>query len=257
MEHVEIAERVLAAYQAVGGLAFAYGQGSVFSGFVERGTLDFVLVWDRDEPPRSGRRPVAVLHQGTSAEAKQFDHLDFVRDRFLLGGRQVEVTHHTTATFERWLTDVRAGNGWEELDKPLPLYAVAGFAYGKILLDDRGLAADVREKLADFPPALVRRSRSILLMEMPSYDEDLDDCVRRGDGWMFHELLARVHRHALVTWFAAEKRYCPHPKWLNKWIARLGMSASVAGVERAIWGPVNLARRHELFLTMVERIVHL
>ncbi|HEY6739947.1 MAG TPA: DUF4037 domain-containing protein [Actinopolymorphaceae bacterium] len=257
MDLADITDKVTAAYQAVGNLAFSYGQGSVTAGFAEQGTLDLVMVWDRNEPPRGNQRPVAVLHEGSALQAAQFDHLDFVRDRFLMGGRSIEVAHYTLAAFDRWIQEVRAGHGWEEMDKPLPLYAVAGFAYGRIGLDDRGLAEAAKEKLTDFPTALIERSRSMLLLEMPSYDEDLDDCVRRGDGFLFHELLSRVHRHALVAWFAAEHRYCPHPKWINKWIARLGLSASISGIERAMWGPVNLARRHELFLTMVERVIAL
>jgi hypothetical protein len=65
-------------------------------------------------------------------------------------------------------------------------------------------------------------------------------------------------RYALVAWFAAEHRYCPHPKWLHQWVARFGMDPSIAALERGLWAPpVSLARRRELFLAMAGRILAL
>lgn len=42
-----IATKVVFEYGALGNLSFAYGQGSVFAGFVETSDLDINLVWMR------------------------------------------------------------------------------------------------------------------------------------------------------------------------------------------------------------------
>lgn len=89
-----------------------------------------------------------------------------------------------------------------------------------------------------------------------SYDGDLATCARRGDGWMFHQLLNKALRHALVAWFSVERRHCPHPCWFGQWVARFGMDPAIAALERGLWAPpVSLARRRELFLAMCQRIL--
>ncbi|MFI7641020.1 hypothetical protein [Nonomuraea sp. NPDC049400] len=39
---------------------FAYGQGSVFTGFTTTSDLDMVIIWGEDEPPPPERRPVEL-----------------------------------------------------------------------------------------------------------------------------------------------------------------------------------------------------
>jgi len=254
---LRIARQVIPAYRALGGLAFAYGQGSVFSGFTDASDIDIVVVWDREGPPVPAERPVAELNAGPG-DPVTFHQPGFVLDRLDIGGVQVDVTHRTRGVFEDWVREVRAGRGWEGAVYPTPLYAVAGFVYGSLLADGDGTGSEARAQLADFPRALIERSRMVLAEELPSYDERLAACARRGDGWLFHELLGQVMRHALVAWFAAEQRYCPHPKWLHGWVARFGMDPQVAALERGLWAPpVSLARRRELFLAMTERILAL
>jgi hypothetical protein len=256
---LETARLVTSTYRDVGGLAFAYGQGSLVAGFSRDSDLDIAMVWDGDEPPSGGRRAAAVrkLHDGGHSRAAQFDHHEYVRDKFWMGSQQVDVHHYTMKVFDRWLTDVYEGRGWEDIGDTMSLYSIAGFAYGKTIGDYNGGAAAAQEEIEEFPQALVERSRMLLLAELPSYDEDLAACVQRGDGWGFHELLNKVLRHVLVAWFAAEQRYCPHPKWIHRWITRFGMDTSLANVERAMWGPVSLGRRRELFLTLANRVLEL
>jgi Domain of unknown function (DUF4037) len=254
---LRIARQIVPAYRALGGLSFAYGQGSVFTGFTSDSDVDIVLVWDRDGPPASSERPVEKLHTGRGVPVT-FHQPGFVLDRLDIGGVEVDVSHKTRRVFDGWVGDVRSGRGWEGVEYPTPLYAIAGFAYGTLLADGAGTGSEVRSQLSIFPPALVERSRTLLAEELPSYDRDLATCARRGDGWLFHDLLSKVMRHALVTWFAAERRYCPHPKWLHQWVARFGMDPAIAGLERGLWAPpVSLARRRELFLAMAERILQL
>ena len=261
---LRIARQVVPAYRALGGLAFAYGQGSVFAGFSADAGLgprdpeiDIVLVWDRDAPPAPSARPVEALSTGPGTPTT-LHQPGFVSDHFCVDGARVGVAHRTRSVFEGWLRDVRAGRGWEGAAYPLPLYAVSGFAYGALLDDGGGAGSDIRSELSAFPPELVARSRSVLTDELASYDRDLAMCARSGDGWLFHELLTKVMRHALVAWFAAEHRYCPHPQWLHHWVARFGLDPGIAGLERGLWAPpVSLARRRELFAVMAARILAL
>lgn len=252
---LETARQVTSTYRDVGGLAFAYGQGSLVAGFSRDADLDLVLVWDGEEPPSGGRRPVRELHEGSNALAAQFDHPGYVRDRFWIGDQRIDVRHQTMKVFDYWLTEVYEGRGWEDVDVVLPLYAIAGFTYGSVVADYNGGAAAAREEVAEFPEALVERSRMLVAAELPSFEEDLADCVQRGDGWVFHELLGKVLRHVLVAWFAAEQRYCPHPKWLHRWVTRFGMDLSIANLERAMWGPVSIGRRREMFNTLAKRVL--
>ncbi|HEY6739948.1 MAG TPA: hypothetical protein VI076_13975 [Actinopolymorphaceae bacterium] len=249
-----LARKVVAAYREAGDLAFGYGQGSVIAGFAPDGALDLSLVWDRAEPPATEDRPVQDLHDGSGGVSVRF----FQRDRFWVHGRQVHVLHRTRSEFDGWLDTVGEGHGWEIVTTPTPLYAVAGFAYGALLDDVDGSGGAARERVAAFPQALRERSRSGLAEELASYDRDLVEAARQGDGWLFHEHLGVVHRHAMVAWFAAHGRFCPYPKWLRRWVARFGLDPGIAALERGLWAPpVSLQRRRELFRQMADRILAL
>jgi Domain of unknown function (DUF4037) len=251
---LETATRVTAAYRQLPGVAFAYGQGPVVAGFTNDSDLDLIVIWD-GEPPKNRAHALADLHNGPG-KPLQYDYPGFALDRFWVNGEQIEVFHKTHETFVGWIRDIRSGWGWEDTDLSMPLYSVAGFAYGRVFSDD-GRAAAARTDLTSFPPLLIERSRAVLEAELPSYERDLAGAARRNDGLLFHELLTRVLRHALVAWFSAEHRYCPHPKWLQHWVTRFGMDTRIAGFERSLWLPVTLDRRRETFLAMAERILTL
>lgn len=236
MRPEEVARRVVAAHGGVGELAFCYGQGSVFSGLVADSDLDIVLVWDGAVP-----REVERVRSGLDAAG--------------LGGWPVDVVHFPRAVFEGWLRDVAAGEGWREAVWPLPLFAVAGFAYGVVVDDPRGYAGRALAATRVFPPALAERSREALRAEWPSYDRELGGCVRRGDGWLFHELLCRVVRDAYVAWFAAHERYCPHPKRIGQWAQRFGMGPGIAELDGRMWRTAALGERHALVAEMIGAVL--
>jgi len=253
----DIASRVVPAYRKLGELSFVYGQGSVVVGFTTKSDLDLVFVWDRDEPPDLSARPAGLLNEGARAPV-QYHQPGFYLDRFWMGGRQVDVPHVPRSVFDDWLRAVMAGGGWERREHPLPLAAVAGFAYGVILSDDGGTGAAARAEVAAFPTSLVERSRALLAEQLPEYEDVLDGCARRGDGWLFHEVLADGLRYVFVSWFAAEHRYWPHHKWLQRWVERFGMDQSIADLERQLWAPgADLARKQELFSALANRVLGL
>jgi len=179
-----VAARTVPVDQALGGLAFVYGQGSVVAGFATDADLDLICVWDRAEPPVAAVRPVHLLHTGTPPPA-QFDRPGFALDQFWFGRQQVDVAHVSRTIFDGWLASVAAGGGWEGRSYPQLLAAVSGFAYGVLL--------------ADGTEALATRSREHLAAHRSAYAEALAGCADRGDGWLFHEILGDALRPALSS----------------------------------------------------------
>lgn len=252
---LDIARRVVPAYQELGGLAFAYGQGSAIAGFRSDATIDLIAVWDRVQPPDADTRPVDALNEGDDLVVR-LDHLGMIRDTFWSGGRKVAVSHLTMAEVKRWVDEVQDGRGWEHVVRPTPLYAVSGFHYGALLADPDGSGSAWRDELAHFPERLVERSTDTLSDDLRTYRYELARSARAQDGWLFHKTMSDVLRRAMVAWFAVEHRYCPYPKWVRQWIARFGMDPSIAALERNMWAPpVGLDRRLELFDQMCQRIL--
>ena len=249
----EAAAKIVPAYQRGGALAFVYGEGSVVNGFTTESDLDLVLVWDLDEPPPPLHRPVHIVNEGAAA-VEQYHQPGFWLDRCWVDGQQVDIHHVPRPLLEGWIDDVLAGGGWEHHAYPLPLYALAGFAYGVLLHDERGEGADAYARLSPFPAALTDRSHRLLSEQLAGYLDDLSACIRRGDGWLFHELLCAGLKLIFVTWFAAHHRYCPHHKWLRRWIERLGLDPAMADLERQLWdSSSDLGRRQEVFTTLARR----
>ncbi|GHO90111.1 hypothetical protein KSF_001590 [Reticulibacter mediterranei] len=193
-----IASEVIAQYRRLGGVGFAYGQGSVFTGFSEDADLDINLVWDRPCPPPRQERPVALLCDALH-EPVQFDTASLALDKLWVDGRQVDVVHHSKETFEQMLEQVRCGDGWQESIWPLPLFAVAGFFYGVLLDDAYGEGAQAHATLAQFPEVLVRKTHEALSGNFPFYQGELTACARREDGWLFHELLGKLLRDTYIA----------------------------------------------------------
>ncbi len=251
-----IAARILPLYRQIGGLGFAYGQGSLVMGFTAAADLDLVLVWDRAIPPPAAR-PAQLLNEGPQA-AEQFDQSGFVLDHFWVGGQEVDVPHITRATFDAWLTTVCGGSGWSPQAYPQPLAAVAGFAYGTLLADETGAGSAARALLAEFPLALTTNARALLAERLPLYRANLASCAEREDGWLFHTILDGAMRDVCVTWFATHGRYLPFHKRLHRWIVRFGLEADIADLERAVWSPgADLTHKAALFTTMAERVLAL
>ncbi len=97
-----IAAWVIPAYRPLGGLSFAYGQGSVVTGFTAQSDIDLVLVWDRAAPPAPEARPAHRLNEGAQS-AKQFHQPGSYLDQFCLGARSVDVAHIPKTVFTGWL----------------------------------------------------------------------------------------------------------------------------------------------------------
>lgn len=88
-----IAQKVITEYRHPGGLAFAYGQGSVFMGFSQDADLNINLVWENASPPARDKRPVKLLCDMGHTPV-QFDQDSLALDKLWVDGRQVDVVHH-------------------------------------------------------------------------------------------------------------------------------------------------------------------
>lgn len=250
-----IAHKVITEYRRIGDLAFAYGQGSVFAGFSQDSDLDINLIWEQTFPPQRSVRPVALLCD-LQHEPIQFDEPSLALDKLWVDGRQVDVLHHSRKTFDHWLEQVRCGDGWQESVWPLPLFSVAGFFYGVLLDDDHGYGSRAHTALSTFPEALIRKTHETLARNFTFYQDELTACVRRDDGWLFHDLLGKLLRDSYIAWFAAEHRYCPHLKRLHHWIERFNMNAQIAEMEQKIWQAPALASKLQLTTEIVEKILN-
>ncbi|GAA3647275.1 hypothetical protein GCM10022224_007620 [Nonomuraea antimicrobica] len=249
-----VAREVVAAYAECGALDFAYGQGSVFSGFTNDSDLDIVIVWGADEPPPPARRPAGRLSD-PGCEPTQFHEAAYGLDKLRVSGWEVDVAHCPRARFDSWCALVAAGDGWQEPEWPQPLHAVAGFVHGTLLADDRGTGEAIRRSMRTPAPRLAAKAGAALERQLPAYADALLACARDDDGWLFHDLAARLVRQLHVAWFAAEGHYLPFPKHLRRWVRRLGLDEGGALLERRIWETATLHERRLAIVRFAEHVL--
>lgn len=239
---------IIEAFRSCDGLSFAYGQGSVFAGFVHDSDLDINMIWDRTQLP-------GAPEIGDVAQLKRYESPDFALDKLRINGRPVDVLHHRKQTFDSWRDQVKVGDGWQTEVWPLPLYAISGFAYGVVLDDQRGAARRAREEISRFPTQLVEQSHHAVSIELPNVDKELVGCISRTDGWLFHQLLTALMRTIYVAWFAGHGRYCPHPKWLRAWVDRLAIDDGIVHLDQQLWTTPDLDLKRDLVHTIAERVL--
>ncbi|MBM7785364.1 hypothetical protein [Tenggerimyces flavus] len=245
-------DRVVDRYGELQGLVLCFGQGSAVMGFSESSDLDLVMVWVDGVPAAAGR-PIHAL-AAAGSEPKQFDGSFGGLDKLQVDGWEVDVSHCALASFERWLSEVHEGDGWQVEEWPQPLHSVAGFAYGQILADPSNVGARAQSALASFPPLLVTKSAERLAQDWEALRPELARCVERSDGWLFHQLSGPLVRVAYVAWLAAQHRYCPFPKHLRSWAIRLSLDPALVDAERQMWNG-TLADRLDALTTFVEGIL--
>jgi hypothetical protein len=250
-----VVEQVLNAYTTYGPLAFAYGQGSTFSGFETDADLDIVLIWP-DNIPACAKRPADQLCD-PDVTPTQFDGAAFGLDNLIISNRDTRVINFSRSTFDSWCEAVSNGEGWRGPEWPLPLHAVAGFVYGVPLADGNGEAATIREQISRPSAKLRSNTCETLASELPEYRKALCSSARRSEGWLFHELTVTLAKHAYASWFAVEGCYLPFPKNLDRWITRLDLDRELAHLEQLIWRTSTLIERQHAVLEFVEGVVAL
>lgn len=174
-----------------------------------------------------------------------------------MDGWPVDVAHYTEHEFARWLDDVRHGNGWQDREWPLPLFAVSGFAYGVLLADSERAGRRAVAQVESFPSALLDKARTQLANVWPGLRAELAGCVRRSDGWLFHEMAGNAIRDTYIAWFAAHRRYCPFPKRIAAWAQRFKLDPELLDLEQRIWRTGPLDQRLAVITTLVEGVLRI
>lgn len=97
----QVGRSVVTALAGCGKVDFAYGQGSVFTGFSTESDLDLVIIWAEDEPPPAASRPVGQLTDAGSTPT-QFHDRTFGLDKMRVSGWEVDVAHYPRTRFDSW-----------------------------------------------------------------------------------------------------------------------------------------------------------
>ncbi len=135
-------ERVVPAFASLGGMAFAYAQGSLVEGLATEADLDLVLVWDDRPPGPSERAGLALADPLPPPE--QHDQPGFILDRFWAGGQQIDAKHVSRDELSDWVEQVQRGEG--TTGYPMPVIALAGLLAAEVLADPRDECRALRER---------------------------------------------------------------------------------------------------------------
>jgi hypothetical protein len=207
-----------------GGLSWAYGQGSVFSGFTAESDLDFIVIWDR--MPEMATAPV---------DSSFAPHRDLTMEQCRMGGYDIDIQHVSRRVFDEWVGQLGRGEGWSGDQWPMPVHVAAGLAHGLLLCDPRGAGTQLQARLQTPEPQLVEAVAQRLARAAPAFVKELTRARTRADLWL-HDLLAvRWHKLIYTAWFLAEGHYPPFPKHLGQWMERLGMNEHARRLETYYW----------------------
>ena len=222
-------EKLLPAYEPLGQLTLVYLLGSLASGYTEDADLDIMMVWDDAEVPAASQRELLVVRADERQGVSPFvvDYRDIHLERYVIAGQEYNVAHQPQASFEAMLQSIVNGrrDGTEGvLD---PLVAIAGFAYGELVLDREGLGQQWKSRLSTFPSVIKQECRRVVLAHRQAYLTDLATLMRRADWFKFHCILVEAVRTTLRALFALHEVYYPGDKWLRQAILRFGLDAEV------------------------------
>lgn len=250
----QVGRSVVTAFAGCGKVDFAYGQGSVFTGFSTESDLDLVIIWAEDEPPPAASRPVGQLTDAGSTPT-QFHDRTFGLDKMRVSGWEVDVAHYPRTRFDSWCALVRDGDGWQQEEWPQPLHAVAGFVHGVLLADGEREGQAIREAMRTPAPRLIGKATGALAEQLPGYSDALLACADRGDEWLFHQLAARLVRHIYVAWFAVEGHHLPFPKRLGQWVRHPRLNEQGVRLERRIWAAGTLHERRLAIVRFADHVL--
>lgn len=221
-------------YSERGDVVGCYAFGSLVEGWTETADLDVSVVWGDGPPPARERLPVPIADGEPSALS--IDEPGFVVDRFFLDGQQVDVHHHTVAELDHWVAEISTGRG--DTGYPMPVIGLHALMSGIILADD-GRIGVFRTAFADVPTAFISATAARERSGRDSYLDELDRCVDRHDGLLFHSLAVEALHRGFIAWFARHNWYWPHEKRLGQRLTVLG-SPDLAALEGQVWGAATL-----------------
>lgn len=246
-----VVEQLLAHFGDRPGLAWMYGQGSVFTRIRDDSDLDVILVWA--QLPTAATLPETFTSRFAA-------HEDIALEKSRIEGYEVDLMHVPRRVFDDWVTRLDQGDGWSGNPWPDPIHVAAGLAEGVMLLDCRGDGAAYQRQLQTPSPILVRRVTDQLGLSVPGYLEELRRSAARGHRWLFASLSGQLHRLIYLTWFLAEGHFPPFPKYLPEWFARFDMDIEIRHLEEECWAAATdpdeveaIARLAHAVLDLAER----
>lgn len=241
-------------YAGLGALVFAYLQGSLVSGYTDAGDLDVIAVWDEQQVPTNRAAVVSGLDARDPPASSVVDYRDVHLDRFVLAGQEYNVGHHALPDFRALVGAALDGRQLPGEGVLNPQALVAGFRGTEMLLDERGIGAELMAAVATFPPRLKEQARHALRNRTAGMLTDLRKYAAQEDWFAFQWALVAALRTALQILFAVNEAYYPDDKWLRRAMLRGGFPPSViAAFDRAVGPDAPPAKR----IAAVETLMHL
>lgn len=232
-----VLERVLPAYEELGGVSFAWAQGSVVSGYTAKGDYDVILAWDLDKIPGDRSSVVARLDERDPDHPFVVNHRDINIDRFTIEGQEFNIGHATPRGFRKFHVEpVLQGIAFKEEDILQPVVAVSGFYYGEVLVDRTDEASLIRQLLQPFPPKL--REEALRLLRARRSELSMTRSLgERGDWIPYFNGLARIVQSILLALFSSRDVYYPGDKWVVQALERFAIEPSAADLWNDVWRP--------------------
>lgn len=208
------------------GLAWMYGQGSVFTRIRDDTDLDLILVWDQ--------LPTAATLTGT-VTSRFTAHEGIALEKATMDDHEVDLMHVPRQLLDEWIAELDRGDGWSGNAWPRPIHVAAGLAESVMLLDRRGEGTSRRLRVQSPSPILLRRVTAELGSSLSGFLNELHRSAARGHRWLYASLSGQLHRLIYLTWFLAEGHYPPFPKYLPHWFARFQMDTDIQRLEEDSW----------------------
>lgn len=226
---------LIAWYQGLAELGFAYAAGSLVEGFTDDADLDLTFVWTDNVPPADTRLPTPLLDPEPAPQT--YEQPNFNLDRIWAHEQQFDIKHVTVADVEAWIGEIESGSGFDGY--PMPAIVMHALTNGVVLCDNERSLPQLWDRVAS-PPAAYRTSAADRwASSRAQYTEELRRCVHRGDGMLMHELTFQMVRTAFIAWFATHGEYWPHEKRLGTRLERMGHS-KLAALEARVWTASSL-----------------
>lgn len=216
----------------VGSVAFAYGQGSLVSGYTHDADLDVVVVWEGAVP--LDRMPwLRSLHDDDTKPPFTYDAENFFIDRFVRGGQEFNLAHHPRAWFERTVGVEVAG---ATLARDLTSLQVrSGFVRGLIIHDVADAAAALQAACRDLPSGFCVEACRTAINDWAYVQGELRKANDREDWLVLFAALAQSVQTQLIAVFALEGHYYPGPKWVRRTMVELGIADDAVSAFDEIW----------------------
>jgi hypothetical protein len=236
---------MVSAYAELGGLAFAYSQGSMVEGLSNTSDIDTVCVWVSTIPEEHLRPPKGIVD--LDSPLRVFHR----QETFWFRGQEFGVAHATKPEWEVWLQLLNEGEGCSGY--PMPLIAAHGLLTGSILYDPSGAGGALQAQLKEFPEELRLRTAARARQALPSYLEVSSSAPTKVMPLISWRALGGI-TSGLVGWFSAQRVYWPLEKRLHQRLCLMNRK-ELAEAEERVWLESTLEARLNAFKKLIELLL--